>query len=239
MRETIRITYTLTSKYTDSKVDLVFDKKDFFLVNLEPSGKDWTRLAHYKCSHCPLNEEQTPFCPLAVAMDSVIAKLQNSPSYDDIHAQVEFKNRVITTDTTVQGALSSMLGLIIPASGCPHTIHFRPMSRFHQPFADTEEILFRSTSTFLLAQYFIHRKTACIPTDFSRLQTIYDNVHLVNKFICQRLREVSEDDCYLNAIVILDMFTVSIHSALKHDLETLESYFSAHNEDNPLPSANT
>jgi hypothetical protein len=67
--------------------------------------------------------------------------LQNSPSYDDIHAQVEFKNRVITTDTTVQGALSSMLGLIIPASGCPHTIHFRPMSRFHQPFADTEEIL--------------------------------------------------------------------------------------------------
>ena len=92
---------------------------------------------------------------------------------------------------------------------------------------------------FLLAQYFINRKNNCIPTDFSQLETIYNNVHIVNKFICRRLREVCEDDCYLNAIVILDMFTVLIHSALKHDLETLESYFSAYSEDFVLPPANT
>lgn len=225
MKETITIKYSLKSAAADFRVDLVFDKKDFSLVNLEPSGKDWTRLAFNKCSHCPLNEDQSPFCPLAVAMESVIGKFKNSFSYERIHAQVEFKNRVTSTETTVQGALSSMLGLIIPASGCPHTIPFRSMSRFHQPFADTEETIFRATSTFLLAQYFTHRETACIPSDFSRLQTIYDNVHIVNKFLCRRLREVSEDDCYLNAIVILDMFTVSIHSALKHDLKTLASFF--------------
>ena len=239
MRETTTIKYILKSTAMDFTVDLVFDNKDFFLVNLEPNGKDWTRLAHHKCSHCPLNEEQSPFCPLAVAIDSVVAKLQNSLSYDTIHARVELKNRVISADTTVQEALSSMLGLIIPASGCPHTVYFRPMSRFHQPFADTEETVFRATSMFLLSQYFLNKEQGCIPPDFSRLEAIYNNVHIVNKYICHRLREVCEDDCYLNAIVILDMFTVSMHSALKHDLETLEPYFSEYSEDFVLPPANT
>jgi hypothetical protein len=239
MRETIHIKYTLTSKDTDCKVDMVFDKKDFSLVNLEPNGKDWTKLEHHKCSHCPLNEEQSPFCPLAIAIDGIVAKLQNSLSYDIIHAQVEFKNRVISTDTTVQRALSSLMGLIIPTSGCPHTVYFRPMSRFHQPFADIEETIFRATSMFLLSQYFLNKEQGCIPPDFSRLEAIYNNVHIVNKYICRRLREVREDDCYLNAIVILDMFTVSMHSALKHDLETLEPYFSKYSENFVLPPANT
>ena len=239
MQETVTIKYTLKSKGADYVVELHFNQADFSLVDQQPSDKLWTRLAHHQCSHCPLDQEKSPSCPLASALDNVISILQNFPSYDRIQAQVEHKGRTTITETTVQAALSSLLGLIIPASGCPYTAYFRPMSRFHLPFADTEETLYRATSMFLLSQYFTKRQDHCIPPDFSRLQTIYDNVHLVNKFICQRLREVSEDDCYLNAIVILDMFTMSINSALKHDLETLESYFSAHNEDNPLPSANT
>jgi len=125
----------------------------------------------------------------------------------------------------MQRGLSSLLGLIIPASGCPHTVYFRPMSRYHLPFADTEETIYRATSMFLLAQYFIHKKSGCIPTDFSRLETIYNNIHIVNTQICKRLRDFCANDSPLNAITILDMLTVSIHSALKHDLNKLESYF--------------
>jgi hypothetical protein len=88
---------------------------------------------------------------------------------------------------------------------------------------------------FLLSQYFLNKEQDCIPPDFSRLEAIYNNVHIVNKYICRRLREICEDDCYLNAIVILDMFTISMHSALKHDLELLEPYFSAYSEDFVLP----
>ena len=239
MQETVTIKYTLKSAAEDFKVELVFNKKDFSLVNLKPSGKDWTRLAHYKCSHCPLNEEQSPFCPLASALEIVISQVQNFLSYDKIHAQVEHNNRTVSAYVTVQQALSSLLGLIIPTSGCPHTVYFRPMSRFHQPFADTEETIYRATSMFLLSQYFLNKELACIPPEFSRLEAIYSNVHIVNKNICLRLREVCEDDCCLNAIVILDMYTVSINSALKHDLKTLESYFSAYSEDFVLPSTNT
>jgi hypothetical protein len=236
MSETLNIKYTLQSSEMDFTVDLVFDKKDFSLMNLRESQKDWTRLAFCKCSHCPLDDEDFPFCPLAAAIDSIISRIHNFQSYDEVHARVEYKNRTVSADVTVQRALSSLLGLIIPASGCPHTRYFRPMSRYHLPFADTEETIYRSTTMFLLAQYFIHRKSGCIPSDFSRLETIYSNVHIVNTQICKRLREFCANDSPLNAITILDMLTMSMQSALKHDLDTLESYFSVFVEANVPPA---
>lgn len=227
MRETVTIKYTLKSTDMDFKVDLVFDKKDFSLLKHKAGEKNWTRLAVHKCSHCPLNEEDFPFCPLASSIESVIFKIHKFLSYDEVHAQVEYKNRIISSDITMQRALSSLLGLIIPTSGCPHTEYFRPMCRYHLPFADNEETFYRATTMFLLAQYFIHKKSGCIPTDFSRLETIYNNIHIVNTQICKRLREFCESDSPLNAITILDMLTVSLHSAFKHDLDKFESYFSA------------
>jgi hypothetical protein len=224
--ETATIKYTLKSKNTDFVVVLHFNQEDFSLVNKQPSRKDWTRLGHHKCCHCPLEQKKFPFCPLASAIEQIISKLQNFPSYERMQARVEEKNRIIISETTVQTALSSLLGLIIPASGCPHTAYFRPMSRFHLPFADTEETIYRTATMFLLSQYFMNKDQGLIPPDFSRLETIYSNIHTVNKYTCKRLREISEDDCYLNAIVILDMYTISIHSAFSQKLAKIESYFS-------------
>jgi hypothetical protein len=236
MSEETTIKYSLKSVGMDFSITLIFDKQDFSLLNLNEGKKEWTRLDFHKCSHCPLKREDSPFCPLARAIDGVISKIHNLLSYDEVHAEVAYKNRMVTADITMQRALSSLLGLIIPASGCPHTVYFRPMSRYHLPFADTEEKIYRATTMFLLAQYFIHKKCGCIPTDFSRLETIYNNVHIVNTQICKKLLEFCENDSALNAITILDMLTVSIHSALKHDLDKFESYFSAFSEGNIPPS---
>jgi hypothetical protein len=230
MKETITIKYILQSADMDFTIDLVFDKRVFSLLNHKTDSREWTRLTFHKCIHCPLNPAEHPFCPLASAIDRVIAKIHNFLSYDEVHARVEFKNRTVSADTTVQRALSSLLGLIIPASGCPHTVFFRPMSRFHLPFADTEERIYRATTMFLLAQYFIHQKNDCIPPDFSKLETIYDNVHVVNTQICKRLRDFCANDSPVNAIAILDTLAVALHSALKHDLDTFASYFTAFTE---------
>ena len=54
MQKTTTIKYSLKSTDIDFTVDLVFDTKDFSLFNLNADEKDWTRLAFYKCSHCPL-----------------------------------------------------------------------------------------------------------------------------------------------------------------------------------------
>jgi len=230
MPDTVTIKYILQSADIDFAIELVFAKKDFALLNHKTEGNKWTRLSFHKCGHCTLNGKEFPFCPLAGAIDRIIAKIHNFISYDEVHARVEYKNRTVSADVTVQRALSSLLGLIIPASGCPHTVYFRPMSRYHLPFADTEETIYRATTMFLLAQFFIHKQSGCIPTDFSRLETIYKNVHIVNTQICKRLREFCENDSPLNAITILDMLTMSMHSALRHDLNKLESYFSAFSE---------
>jgi hypothetical protein len=227
MKETITIKYILQSADMDFTIDLVFDKKDFSLLNHKTDSREWTRLSFHRCIHCPLYPEEQPFCPLASAIDRIIAKINNFLSYDEVHARVEFKNRTVSAGITVQRALGSLLGLIIPASGCPHTAYFRPMSRFHLPFADTEERIYRATTMFLLAQYFIHQKNDCIPPDFSRLETIYDNVHIVNTQICKRLRDFCANDSPVNAIIILDTLAVALHSALKHDLDTFASYFTA------------
>jgi hypothetical protein len=230
MEDTISVKYTLKSTGMDFTVDLVFEKKDFSLRSLDGRASEWTRLVFHKCSHCPLNEQEFYFCPLARAIDNVISKIHNFLSYEEVDARVEFKNRAVSAHITLQRALRSLLGLIIPTSGCPHTVYFRPMSRYHLPFADTEETIYRATTMFLLAQYFIHKKSGCIPTDFTRLETIYNNVHIVNTQICKRLREFCKNDSPVNAIAILDMLTMSIHSALKHDLDKLEPYFSAFTE---------
>ncbi len=236
MSETYKIRYTLQSPEVNFAVDLVFLSEDFSLLNLKGSQKDWTRLEFHKCCHCPLDQREFPFCPLASAIDSIIAKIHSFLSYDKVQARVECRGRTVSADITMQRALSSLLGLIIPASGCPHTKYFRPMSRYHLPFSDTEETIYRATTMFLLAQYFIHKKSGCIPTDFSRLDAIYQNVHVVNTQICKRLRHFCENDSPLNAITILDMLTVSMHSALKHDLDRFETYFSAFSEANGTPS---
>lgn len=231
MRETVTIRYTFKSADMDSEVELLFSARDFSFLNTSTRVKEWVKLTHYQCGHCLLSEESFPICPLAGAIDIIISKLHNFLSYDEIEAQVEYRNRITTSSLTMQRALSSLLGLIIPASGCPYTAFFRPMSRFHLPFADTEETIYRATSMFLLAQYFLNRESGCIPTDFSRLEKIYNDVHIVNRHICKRLVDVCETDCSLNAIAILDMFTVSLHSSLRHDLQQLEEYFSVYSKD--------
>ena len=90
---------------------------------------------------------------------------------------------------------------------------------------------------FLLAQYFLNRKNGSIPANLNRLETIYGNVHTVNHYICRRLRQASQNDCSVNAMVILDMFTLAIQSAIKHNLKQLEPYFSIYIEDAALPFA--
>ena len=48
--------------------------------------------------------------------------------------------------------MSSVLGLIMATAGCPWTDRFRPMARFHLPFASEAETVYRSVCMFLLAR---------------------------------------------------------------------------------------
>jgi hypothetical protein len=186
----------------------------------------WTKLDYHQCSHCPLSTAEHSHCPLATQLVSIIEPFNEAMSYDTVQVEVLTERRKISKTTAVQEALSAVLGLVIPTSGCPQTAFFRPMARFHLPLADTAETIYRATSMYLLAQYFKKKNGKEGELDFSGLEIIYQNMQILNASIAQRLRDSTQTDSSVNALVLLDVFAQSLPFALKESLEELELLFS-------------
>jgi len=168
---------------------------------------------------------------LAVRLVEVIQQFNDLMSYESLSLKVITERRTISKETTVQDALSALMGLIIPTSGCPHTAYFRPMARFHLPLADTDETIYRATSMYLLAQYFRKKSGLDTELDFEGLKKIYQNMQTLNAAIAERLRAGSETDSSVNALILLDMFALVLPVAVEESLEELEHLFSRYLND--------
>ena len=151
-------------------------------------------------------------------------------SYDNVSVEVITERRTIRKITDAQDALSAVLGLVIPTSGCPHTGYFRPMARFHLPMADTDETIYRATSMYLLAQYFKKKKGQNHEQDFNGLKKIYQNMQILNAAIADRLRAATRTDASVNAIILLDMFAQALPFAIEDSLDEIASLFSQYFE---------
>jgi hypothetical protein len=207
---------------------LQFDEQTVQLLNpVSPELPEWTRLSFKQCSHCPLSADHHLFCPLAAHLVDLIRHFDGLMSYDSLELQVITEQRTISRKATVQEALGALLGLVIPASGCPHTAYFRPMARYHLPLASTDETIYRATSMYLLAQYF--RKTAGkkADLDFQGLKEIYQNMQILNGAIAERLRSASKTDSSVNAVILLDMFAMALPLAIEESLAELRSLFTS------------
>ncbi|WP_304511543.1 DUF6901 family protein, partial [Desulfobacula sp.] len=155
----------------------------------------------------------------------IIKHLDILCSYHQIRVKVIMKNRTITQDTTIQKGISSLMGLVIATSGCPRTRFFKSMARFHLPLADEEETISRAASMYLLKQYFL--KNEGKPTDFDlkELIKIYDDMHIVNMAIAERLKAASKTDSAVNAIILLDVFTYVLPLSIEGYLQKFKYLF--------------
>ncbi len=132
-------------------LDFFFDSVDFRLLNPAPAEPPfWTELAFNRCSNCPL--EDGGRCPSALHMVKPLEGLEALVSFDTVRVTVAQAERTVYTETSVQQALSSVLGLVMATAGCPWTAHLRPMARFHLPFANEAETMYRTISMFLVAR---------------------------------------------------------------------------------------
>lgn len=213
---------------------VVMDETNLEIILDDTQPPEWTRLEHHKCTHCPLDAEAHPHCPLAVSIVEPLRLCEYAQANDPLRVDVLFDDRLISVETTLQRAMSSLLGLIMPCSGCPHTQYLRPMARFHLPFATPQETLYRSTGMYLLGQYF--RQQHGQEADFSLkgLQRIYRNLHTLNRDFAKRLRAGSEGDAAFNAVVFLDLFTVAMPKALKDAIKPIAPYFESYIDSPPL-----
>lgn len=221
----------------DIQYDIAFDKGDEKFVhkislNLKSlvhfvradNPPTWCDLEYKKCPNCPLNKDNNPHCPLALRLIPFV-EMKSCVSYDMVTCRVSMDDKVIEKHTTAQEAFSSLLGLVMATSGCPHTSFFKPMAWFHQPFSSEYETIMRACSSFLLAKHF-ERETHFKDTQlFNELKNIYEEIHTINVQIAKRIQRDSSGDSAMNAIVLLDIFTSDFAHALEDDLGVLKQIF--------------
>ncbi len=188
-------------------VMLSFDDDTYRIINDEDIDRpEWARLENHKCENCPLGAE-VEWCPAALVMAQIVPKFRSYYSYEKVVVEVQTPSRKISANTTFQKALASLMGLALATSGCPRTRFLRPMARFHLPFSDEQETVFRSLSTHLLKSYVENQQSGEFrEVDFDGLRESYKQVSIVNGFLADRVRSAVEEDAAINAVVTLDLF---------------------------------
>jgi hypothetical protein len=221
-----RITYRFDLPDGSQKsLDFTFDPRDFRISNEPPAPPPfWTELKFNQCANCPLTAADHPHCPAALQMAWAIEPLKALVSFDTVGVTVIQPERTIHAETSVQQAMSSVLGLIMATSGCPWTDRLRPMARFHLPFASEIETVYRSVCMFLLAR---ELTGAGSTGSFAELEELYENLHVVNRDMSRRLGAATRTDPARNAMALLDAYTTLLPAALECSLEELKPLFDA------------
>ncbi len=213
--------------------DLRLDPQTLKLLN--PSDQElpeWTQLDYEKCPHCPLNSPGVVHCPAAVSIIDLVHRFDNVVSYEEVDLEVVTAERKVYERTTAQQGISSLLGLLLSTSGCPHTAYFKPMARFHLPLASPEDTLFRATGMYLLAQYYLKNTGKSVDLELDGLSRIYEIIHLLNVSLAKRLKAATNNDSSINAVIVLDVFTHTMSTfAIKEQLESIKPLFSSYLSD--------
>lgn len=186
---------------------------------------DWTRLNFYQCSNCPYNPNEHDHCPLALNLVDIITCFDGLLSYEKVYLKVVTEEREVSRHTTVQHGMSSLMGLAIASSGCPHTSFFAPMAHFHVPLASVKETVFRAVTSYLLSQYFLKQEGYDADFDLVGLRAIYKNLQLVNISIADRLRSATESDSSVNAIILLDTYAQALPIVMDTALEEIKNMY--------------
>lgn len=224
-KETITYVFHLAHGRTE-RITLTFDP-DTFLLRTDSAAppERWTDLDFKQCSHCPLTATASPQCPFAHAMAGFVHRFDEFYSYEKAVVEVVGSQRTVVADRPLQDAMASILGLIGATSGCPHLDFFRPMARFHLPFASEQETLVRAFSLHLLAEYLRRGGEGSVAVDVGGLEAKYRAVAQVNQGMAERIRAAFAKDAVVNAIIILDTFAQAVPFVVGKALEELRPLF--------------
>ncbi len=224
----IRYRFTLASGAVEA-FELTLDAATLeYRAAVPDTPPPWTRLEFEQCSNCPLAGSEHTHCPVALNLLPLVTSFDGVVSYDRVALDVETEQRRVSLNTSAQQAISSLVGLIMATSACPHTSFFRPMARFHLPLASDLETMYRATSMYLLGQYFRKLSGQSVDDRLDGLKRVYETLRVVNRALAERLRAASESDSTLNAVVMLDVYAILVHDAIEDSLEELRPLFEAY-----------
>jgi hypothetical protein len=192
------------------------------------AGDEWTRLELHQCENCPLSAEHDPNCAVALCIEGLVKEFSDKFSYETAEITVATNERTYSKKTTMQKGVSSIMGILMVSSGCPVMAKLRPMVRFHLPFSTVLETTFRTTSTYLLGQFFLEKGGKAGDFTFEGLIEIYKNVNMVNKGMAKRIQSMAGKDASVNALIVLDIFAMDVPLSIEDQVEELEPFFSSY-----------
>jgi hypothetical protein len=202
------------------------DSDSLKIIGHTPASKPaWTELDFEKCQCCTLTIDTYPHCPIALNIVELVDAFKDIVSYDDCLVRCITVNRTYSKETSVMEGLSSIFGIIMATSDCPVMSFLRPMARFHLPFSTITETTVRTTSLFLLRQYFEQKRADTHRLDFSRLEKHYKDVKLVNEGLLKRLKDLGHQDADRNAVVTLHSLSQFLSMEIDYNLNTIEHMF--------------
>jgi len=207
-----------------------FDKKSLKSeLSEDKEYPDWTQLEFNQCKNCPLTSEDYLYCPLAINLVPIISWCKDLASYDEVDVTVTSAEREVHAHTSLQRAISSLLGLLMSSSACPNMKFLRPLARFHLPLATHEETIYRTVSSAFLQHYFSSEKRSSNDA-LLKLKEQYKELQNINLFVAKRIKTAIRKDAAVNALVILDVLSKSVSYSIDDSLQKIRYVFENNDE---------
>lgn len=212
---------------TEKKFEILLDRKTLNIISNEQKEiVEWARRDQFKCANEFCNTLHKDYCPIAVNIDNIIKFFSDINSYETVKIYAEVDERTYYKETSVQKGISSLIGIIMPTSGCPVLAKLKPLTRFHLPFASIEETEFRVIGMYLFVQYMIMQRGGEPDWEMKKLKKIYEDILKINRTLSEKVASLENKDASINAIVALDNFAQFISSSLEYnDLTDFEDIF--------------
>jgi len=203
---------------------LEFDDQNVYVSKADDAPKPWTHLDFHKCGHCPLNSTTSPQCPVAKNLNKIVEDSKGTLSITKAKVTVVTPERTYSKECATQDGLRSLFGMVMASSGCPRLDWLRPLARFHLPFADVDETLFRVLSLQLVEDYLLG-KSSEKNAAATHLEKRYRDVERVNHTFIERIRSYCKADADKNAIAALDVYAQLFPFHLEDNFRALRELF--------------
>ena len=209
-----------------TRFNIVLDPETLTMMPASPEPYPaWTQLSYKKCRCCPLSPQAHLYCPISVNITELVDRFKDILSHNNCMVVCETMDRTYSKRTSAMDGLTSVFGVVMATSNCPVMNFLKPMARFHLPFSSVEETTARSTSLFLLGQYFEYKKGRVNSFDFDRLEKSYTKVQQVNEGLLERIRSLGNRDADKNAIITLHSLSQFLSMEMDFSLTTIAHLF--------------